>query len=138
MSARRAVTMEILILCFRYRKRCVKFLKIFKFWLKFWKRRRYFEDNYFECLLTSRHNCDVRKDSYQSNHTILKISWQLCDLIGDYCFWHHSYDAEWECITKDNLWYFRNDKKYSPDIVLGWKYYGRITTSLFQNFRKKP
>ena len=42
----------------------------------------YIKDNPSASFRTQRHNCDVRKESYQLNHTILKISLQLCDLIG--------------------------------------------------------
>ena len=45
------------------------------------------------CWESYRHNCAVRNDSDRSNHTILKISWQSCDLIGHYHFWRHSYDG---------------------------------------------
>jgi hypothetical protein len=48
-------------------------------------------DNSLSIFLTPRHTYDVRKDSDQSNHTILKVSWQSCDLIGHYLFWNHSF-----------------------------------------------
>ena len=37
-------------------------------------RTSYIEDNPSASFLTQRHNCDVKKDSDKSNHTILKIS----------------------------------------------------------------
>ena len=49
----------------------------------------------FEGFLTPGHIFDARKDSDQSNQTIVNLYWESCDLIGHYIFWHHSYDAEW-------------------------------------------
>ena len=56
-------------------------------------------------IITQRHNCDVRKDSNQSNHTIVNLFSESCDLIGHHLFWHHTYDAEWESWSNDYLRY---------------------------------
>ena len=40
----------------------------------------------------TRHYCDVRKDGDQSNHTIVNLFYELCDLIGHYLFGRHSYN----------------------------------------------
>ena len=46
----------------------------------------YIEDFPLERFPTPRHNCDVRKDSDQSNQTIVNLFSEKCDLIGDYLF----------------------------------------------------
>ena len=44
------------------------------------------EDYTSAWIVTQRHNCDVREDTDQSNHTIPKTCWQSCALIGPYFF----------------------------------------------------
>jgi hypothetical protein len=63
-----------------------------------------------------RNNYDEIISAVFRNFYILKISWQSCDLIGHYLFWHNSYDAEWKSLPKNNLRY-TVEKMYSNKFI---------------------
>ena len=77
----------------------------------------YIENYFLVSFLTQRHNCGVRKDSDRSNHTIVTLFQEWCDLIGHYIFWHHSYDAEWESLPRDNLQYVYRSRRLSQVFI---------------------